>query len=88
MGQFLMIYLDLEKYCVCPLSIIIKQCSLVSVTITLKFVDICISRAVRIMKYRVAVYSYKNKVWRAGLSWIFRARMAWWGVICKPEGAA
>ena len=21
---------------------------------------------------------YKNKVWRAGLSWIFRARMAWW----------
>ena len=22
--------------------------------------------------------SYKNKVWRAELSWIFRARMAWW----------
>ena len=21
---------------------------------------------------------YKNKIWRAGLSWIFRARMAWW----------
>ena len=21
---------------------------------------------------------YKNKVWRAGLSWIFRARKAWW----------
>ena len=24
------------------------------------------------------IFSYKNKVWRAGLSWIFRARMAWW----------
>ena len=22
--------------------------------------------------------SYKNKVWRAVLSWIFRARKAWW----------
>ena len=21
---------------------------------------------------------YKNKVWRARLSWVFRARMAWW----------
>ena len=21
---------------------------------------------------------YKNKVWRAGHSWIFRARKAWW----------
>ena len=25
-----------------------------------------------------AMDPYKNKVWRAGLSWIFRARMAWW----------
>ena len=24
------------------------------------------------------MYAYKNKVWRAGHSWIFRARQAWW----------
>ena len=36
---------------------------------------------------RPTVEYYKNKVWRAGLSWIFRARRLG-GVICKPEGAA
>ena len=30
---------------------------------------------------------YKNKVWRAVLSWIFRAQRLG-GVICKPEGVA
>ena len=29
-------------------------------------------------QYYVVINEYKNKVWRAVLSWIFRARKAWW----------
>ena len=30
---------------------------------------------------------YKNKVWRAGLSWIFRARKAWWSHLLRLHQA-
>ena len=32
----------------------------------------------KVLKKTRCLFEYKHKVWRAVLSWIFRARKAWW----------